>query len=298
MQIFAVFFTFTSALILTAVRCEDVVLSDFTDEPNVAANAITNTNSIKNLISVDTCVDICIGSDATTKPPDQNDMNQRCCEKGCRLFNIISLSQDENDNNKTLHECYKACDESYSFQADTSKPSCYFGCKSIFSKQDSDFAIAGMFLLLNGNEFSKDNYKKLELSALINIEEVDSELIIDPSVLQQLSQEEINYKIPLSSVRTMPIQTAILKQSKSGWLDCASYNSGIPKWVLIVMVIMAVIAVIWLSITADLKHSEKVKNVEEGSTPDENDEKKLFIDNEAEIAFSLPPKYDNETQQV
>lgn len=115
----------------------------------------------------------------------------------------------------------------------------------------------------------------------------------DPNIQNQLEfGYNVEYKIPETRIRTMPIEQIIdfnQKQNSGDWLDCASRNSGIPKLILLVAIVSAVLIALWLSFSTD-------KRVE---VDDDDDHLiKEFVDVEKQmennfdcVEFSEPSKF-------
>lgn len=104
----------------------------------------------------------------------------------------------------------------------------------------------------------QDNPKNF-IIAEPELEIFEFELLNDPNIQSQLDfGHNVEYKIPETRIQTMPIEQIIdynnQKQVTGGdWLDCASRNSGIPKWILLTAILAAVLIALWLSLSTDKK---------------------------------------------
>lgn len=142
------------------------------------------------------------------------------------------------------------------------------------------------------------------------MELIETDFLSDPSIKSQLEIGfNIDYKIPETRIRTMPIEVQekfLTKDQNVDWLDCASRNSGIPRWLLILPILLAVLIALWLSCL-----TEKQKNqdcLDDGRDVDVSDEKLILADDEVaknadlpekEVEFlNFPTKYTLETEKV
>lgn len=111
----------------------------------------------------------------------------------------------------------------------------------------------------------------------------------------------------------MPIEITeeeiTVKESRD-WLDCASYNSGIPRWILLSAILSAVLIALWLSFSTEKRNSQ-----EPTIMLDITDDKMILINDDTEkdpklleanpgiysshdVNFSVPPKYSVECEKV
>lgn len=134
-----------------------------------------------------------------------------------------------------------------------------------------------------------------------DLEILESDILSDPSIKSQLEIGfNIDYKIPETHIRTMPIEfkdddNTIKSNEYSGdWLDCASRNSGIPRWILLTAFLSAVLVALWLSFSTEKRSSDELVDID---VPDD----KLIIGDEEkdrEFEFLAPPKYTVESEKV
>lgn len=238
--------TFSFLLIMTLVSC-DILLNDFIYEK-------------------DLCKDICVDSFFLLPLiPDA----QSICQRGCRFFNIIYL-KDEHDFNATRDECFDSCFESY--ERTLMRNACVIGCKAMFKKKESE--VTNVLLLIDQEKPKNVIFLEPELELL------ESDILSDPLIHSQIEiGYNIEYKIPETNIRTMPIvefiemeretETRHQQQITTDWLDCASRNSGIPKWILLPAILTAVVIAVWLSFGTFTERRDK----EDILLDDEKDEK-------------------------
>ncbi|EFA10636.1 transmembrane protein 59-like [Tribolium castaneum] len=243
----------------------------------------------------DQCISLCKENELPLL--DLENYEQIVCQRGCRFFNIINF-KDELNLNTTRKECHLSCNESYIVAKENEI--CLKGCDLMAKKRQSDMST---FLVI-----TEDDESHNIVLAEPDLEILESDILSDPSIKSQLEIGfNIDYKIPETHIRTMPIEfkddTIVIKSSEySGdWLDCASRNSGIPRWILLTAFLSAVLVALWLSFSTEKKNTEEVAEVD---IPDE----KLILENEEkdpelledfqEIGFSTPPKYTVESEKV
>lgn len=140
--------------------------------------------------------------------------------------------------------------------------------------------------------------------------EIEFDLLSDPSIKSQL-ETGVDYKIPETHIRTMPIpEEGVTLKEPRDWLDCASYNSGIPRWILLSAILSAVLIALWLSFSTEKRNSQ-----EPTIMLDITDDKMILINDDTEkdpkllesnpciyssqeVNFSVPPKYSVECEKV
>ncbi|KAF7270226.1 hypothetical protein GWI33_016776 [Rhynchophorus ferrugineus] len=246
-----------------------------------------------NLSVKDQCVNLCQSEKLPILEPDN--FESIVCQSGCRFFNIIKISRGF-DINPAIRHCHITCNESYSFPKE--RKVCTTGCELIASKTEID----AEFLIQSDEEKAKNELVLGEPDSDL----LETELLSDPSIKNQLEIGlNVDYKIPETHIRTMPIEgnLEINKHTSGDWLDCASKNSGIPRWILLSIMLGTVIVAIWLTLSIESRRG--VEDIEEGIILDvpndvslledyiiEKDcsifEKDYFFNN---TAFIPPPKY-------
>lgn len=140
--------------------------------------------------------------------------------------------------------------------------------------------------------------------------DIDFDTISDPSIKNQLDSSG-KYKIPETHIRTMPInnKTREYKKDSGDWLDCASQNSGIPRWILLTSMLSGVLIALWLCFATEKKtckeQSQDSEPILDNNDVDINTAEKVSIDLEDrsmiiqnQIGFIPPPPYDFEKEQI
>lgn len=90
----------------------------------------------------------------------------------------------------------------------------------------------------------------------------------------------------------MPIEIKEITKDSGDWLDCASQNSGIPRWILLAAISSAVLVALWLSFSSDKKNSQDENNM----NVDIPDDKLLIANHEILVEkdpsmLETPPLY-------
>lgn len=149
---------------------------------------------------------------------------------------------------------------------------------------------------------------KEEEKVLVSPErDIDLEMLSDPSIKSQLYTQAGDYKIPETHIRTMPIDKIKEDKKKDSvdWLDCASRNSGIPRWILLTAILSAVLVAVWLCFASEKKNS-KEKEIDENpinlpildddilKDPSILDDPPMIISDH--IRYISPPPYDHENE--
>lgn len=254
----------------------------------IYSNVIFNDLSFRK----DECKDIC--GDNFFLLPLVNDATV-ICQRGCRLFNIIDAKGDLNVN-KSKNDCFSSCTEAYlspDFEA------CKLGCNEMQKKRESDLS-KGFVLYIE--QEGQSNLMVVQP----DIDQVDLDILADPGLRGQLDVGySVEYKIPETHIRTMPINDGsnygippdmTLKQYQPAgdWLDCASRNSGIPRWILISAILLAILLGIWLIFASEKR--EPLHSPDHGPDIMSTDTDALVCNIES---FPVPPpKYSLESETV
>ncbi|XP_023014314.1 transmembrane protein 59-like [Leptinotarsa decemlineata] len=247
----------------------------------------------------DQCVNIC---KRTTLPAlDLDYYEQVVCQRGCKFFNIIKL-KDDSKINTTKKECFISCEETYIVKEENNI--CKTGC-SIMAKEQEN--LVSTLILETENSIVLASPER----------EIEFDLFSDPSIRNQLEIGfNVDYKIPETHIRTMPIEITeeeIRVKESGDWLDCASRNSGIPRWILLSAILSAVLIALWLSFSSEKRNSTE-EEISEIDIPDdklilEHDDSPekdpclleqgpvLFVEN-INYQPEAPPKYTLENDKV
>lgn len=153
--------------------------------------------------------------------------------------------------------------------------------------------------------FSENADALLLLEPSQDLIEADDDVFEDPSILSQIDSGFDKYKIPETHTKTMPVakdtanihSSVVVKAPAGDWLDCASKNSGIPRWILLTAILSAVLIALFLSFSSE-KREENNSNAKKGSKVDdwylvknefnpEKESKTAVLD----VQFTAPPKY-------
>ncbi|CAH1974005.1 unnamed protein product [Acanthoscelides obtectus] len=209
----------------------------------------------------DQCVDLC--KDAKLPALELDFYEQVVCQRGCRFFNIIKFTDDIKINT-TKKECHISCEESY------------------IEKKENEICKTGCDLMAKEQE-SLTSALLIEAESTIVLaspdRDIELDLLSDPSLKSQIEVGfNVDYKIPETHIRTMPIEISeeeINIRETTDWLDCASRNSGIPRWILLSAILLAILVALWLSFSSE-KHVIQEEVIADIGIPDD----KLILEND------------------
>nr|CAH7763659.1 unnamed protein product [Callosobruchus chinensis] len=220
------------------------------------------------LFVTDQCVGLC--KDAKLPALELDYYEQIVCQRGCRFFNIIKFT-DEIKINTTKKECHISCEESYIEKKENEI--CKTGCDLMAKEQES---LTSALLIEEENTIVLASPDR----------DIELDFLSDPSLKSQIEVGfNVDYKIPETHIRTMPIEISeeeINIRETSDWLDCASRNSGIPRWILLSAILSAILVALWLSFS-----SEKHVNQDEITDIDTPDSRLIYVDNITKERFKL-----------
>ncbi|XP_065171260.1 transmembrane protein 59-like [Atheta coriaria] len=233
---------FALVVIVALVGCTLAQNAVNNDHKNLDNNEINSSGN-----DMEQCQAVCV--DIFFLLPD-DPLAMSACQRGCRIFNIIYLRDDRNLNN-SKDECYSSCVDAYS-QLDLNT-ACRKGCKNMLRKKQSE--LEAVIVYIEQDTKNLDNPQP-------ELDELEMTWFIENYAPRELHyvDGQRDYKIPESMYRTLPIETLFEELTKpmnpppSGdWLDCASRNSGIPKWILVSAIISAILVALYLSISSEKK---------------------------------------------
>ncbi|CAH1170494.1 unnamed protein product [Phaedon cochleariae] len=255
------------------------------------------------LIVPDQCIGIC--KEAKLPHLDLENYEQIVCQRGCRFFNIINKLKFDMKINTTKKECLISCEESYLVKKENEI--CQTGCNEMGKIQEN---LVSNLLIETENSIVLASPEQ----------EIEFDVLSDPSLKSQLEVGfNVEYKIPETHIITMPIEITeeVIQVKESGdWLDCASRNSGIPRWILLSAILAAVLIALWLSFSTDKRNNqEEEENIVDIDIPDdkliletnetlmEKDQTDLdcvpiLVVGKNHICQELPPKYSPENEKI
>lgn len=153
---------------------------------------------------------------------------------------------------------------------------------------------------------SQDDVNNNIVLAEPDMELIETDFLSDPSIKSQLEIGfNIDYKIPETHIRTMPIELQdkyLTRTQNVDWLDCASRNSGIPRWLLLSAILLAVLFALWLSCLTEKQRHQECKGCTEEVR--DTDKVNLLVEHnvdycEKEVEFlNSTTKYTLETEKV
>lgn len=225
--------------------------------------------------------DSCEGACNRTYPehtyPDAKHLN--ACKKGCSLFTECGYNAVENDWNATLKACVNECSTAY--PDSNIHYACNGGCQTQFDKackekdqKESDGS--GLSLIMFVQRIYETVvyhfcrilrrtflavYLQKDTGNLVVVRgEMRPVAILDPHAGDS-EEEQSDPETSTAAVRT-PEPTPVLSASgkdqvaaispeepttmSSSWLDCISRQSGIPQWLLMLVLFLVVVTMVWL----------------------------------------------------
>lgn len=243
----------------------------------------------------DKCISLCEKEKLPALEP--NTFERVVCQTGCRFFSILKFTGL--DIKLAAKDCQISCNDSFGFTKE--RKVCAIGCHLISSNTENDVKM----LVEPINEKSK---KELVIGEP-DTDLLESDMLMsDPSFKSQLEIGfNIDYKIPETHIRTMPIERkiyAVRVVLKDSWLECVSKTSGIPRWILALVLFGAFVVVIGIMVMSLVSIMEPKKNedLEYGVILELSDDmsvrKTLFetacdslLPKYSETDDNLPPKY-------
>lgn len=200
--------------------------------------------------------------------PDSSDLKKACGE-GCRLFKIIGLAKGFTNSNKTLGLCISACSEA--FINESSAKACNQGCHHQIKSKSKDEAqtlhlLTPLFYVKSAyNSMAHHVRQFISTSWTVYVQEDSGKMI----VLQTNPKIVESTEYPVMKERNSYVKNyqPSWQEDRLDWMDCISHQSGIPRWLLVIVLFGFILALLWLccatAVTAPNHYlsSNKKKNV-------------------------------------
>lgn len=255
----------------------------------------------------DPCVNLCEKITTLTITKDTTKYMKSCCQRGCRFFNLVDLSQgfiNEGFNGTAIMACEASCSEAYTVTQD--RDACKAGCNYMSKQRISD-----LLSLLSVAVYVEENVG-IDTNALLMSPEIpETDILTDPSLRKELLPgwwDSDGFKLPQTFVKTVPMDSGTadygipsdysgendqsVSLPGSDWLQCASRHTGIPRWLLGSAIVGAALSILWLCLFPK-EQSDFDIGIKETETEKQNLPSKMmvYIPDEAPLYQSPPPKY-------
>lgn len=181
---------------------------------------------------------------------------RKACSEGCRLYTVIELAKDIRDSNKTAKLCEGACIEAYPNQTGQID-ACIYGCYAYPPKKENEEEIQTMHLL-TPLMYVKSAYNSvahhvkqfISTSWTVYVQENSGKMVIlqtSPKIVESLeytvSRDESSSNNNNNNLKDYQQNW---QEAKLDWMDCISHQSGIPRWLLVVVLFGFIFALLWL----------------------------------------------------
>jgi hypothetical protein len=176
--------------------------------------------------------------------------HSKSCAEGCRLFKIIELAKGFTNNNKTLGLCLSACSEA--FINASSAVACNHGCRHYMdtkSKGETQtlHLLTPLFYMRSAyNTVAHHVRQFIATSWTVYVQEGSGKMIVlqtNPKIVESTDypvvKEKSNYNYIRNYQQTWP-------EERLDWMDCISHQSGIPRWLLVIVLFGFILALLWL----------------------------------------------------
>ncbi|XP_014211653.1 uncharacterized protein LOC106641672 [Copidosoma floridanum] len=222
-----------------------------------------------------------------------------CCERGCRFYNLINLSQELETpgSNNSLSQCDSSCTMAY--QDLQELVACRTGCALMTDQRLDSFTPLFSIAIQFGD---------VQPNILFPQDTPDNNIFTDFGLSKELLPvwwNENGMKLPETYLKTIPIDTGSMDYTApseyleenekstslpgSDWLQCASRHTGIPRWLLALAIATAALSALWLCLSP-----EKPTDIEKVTLTDPSPTSKItvYLPDEAPLHKKPPPKYD------
>ncbi|CAL1264011.1 unnamed protein product [Larinioides sclopetarius] len=174
---------------------------------------------------------------------------RKSCAEGCRLYTVIGLAKDLHDSNKTVKLCEAACSEA--FINESSANACNYGCNSYPAERVEDEDVQTLHLLTPlmyvrsaYNSMAHHVKQFISTSWTVYVQEDSGKMVIlqtSPKVV-----ESLEYSVSRDDGNSLKDYQQGWQEAKLDWMDCISHQSGIPRWLLVVVLFGFIFALLWL----------------------------------------------------
>ncbi|GIY99535.1 transmembrane protein 59 [Caerostris extrusa] len=174
---------------------------------------------------------------------------KKSCSEGCRLYTVIRLAKDLRDSNKTVKLCESACTEAFTNESFAN--ACSFGCNAYPATKNSEGETQTLHLLTPlmyvrsaYNSMAHHVKQFISTSWTVYVQEDSAKMVIlqtSPKVV-----ESIEYSVSRDDGNSLKDYQQGWQEAKLDWMDCISHQSGIPRWLLVVVLFGFIFALLWL----------------------------------------------------
>ncbi|XP_042909220.1 transmembrane protein 59 [Parasteatoda tepidariorum] len=173
---------------------------------------------------------------------------QKSCAEGCRLYTVIGLAKDIQDVNKTTILCIAACSEA--FVNESANNACNYGCCAYPPPVETEevqtlhLLTPLMYVKSAYNSMTRHVKQFISTSWTVYVQEDSGKMIVlqtSPKVV-----ESLEYSVSNDEDSNSKDYQSNWQEAKVDWMDCISHQSGIPRWILVVILFGFVFALLWL----------------------------------------------------
>ncbi|XP_071954413.1 transmembrane protein 59-like [Antedon mediterranea] len=212
------------------------------------------------LDDVSSCSETCENTYPMHTYPEND--NLVACERGCRLLSIVEFAnEDQTDLNSTLKTCEGACNEAYDTNEDGNF-ACSLGCKSqlpYIRQLREQYAnmepvihmLTPLLMMQNMYHEVLDNAHGMMMSSFSLFMQSDDGVVyvfesqpkLDTFTYQPKYEDQ---PLDLDTLVDMPSYDSSYS-GNTDWLTCVSYRSGLPEWLISLILFLSSASMIWLA---------------------------------------------------
>ncbi|XP_033113920.1 transmembrane protein 59-like [Anneissia japonica] len=216
------------------------------------------------LDDVSSCSETCENTYPMHTYPEND--NLVACQRGCRLLSIVEFADEGmTDLNNTLTTCEGACKEAYDDMSEGACFACCLGCASqvpyIMQLREKYAQMEPVIHLLTPlltmqNIYREivDNAHGMIMSSWSVFMQSDNGIVyvfeskprVDTFTLQSQYLNEDQVLVVDDVVDTSPSYDSSYTSNTSDWLSCVSYRSGLPEWLISLILFLSSASMIWL----------------------------------------------------
>ncbi|KAF8777227.1 Transmembrane protein 59 like protein [Argiope bruennichi] len=163
---------------------------------------------------------------------------------------VFGVRKDFRDSNKTLKLCENACSEGYVNESHAN--ACRYGCNSQSESREWKDEEAQTLHLVTPWMYIRSAYSSLAhhvkqfitTSWMVYVQEDSGKMVIvqtSPKVV-----ESVEYSVSSDDDNSVKDYQQDWQEAKLDWMDCISHQSGIPRWLLVVVLFGFIFALLWL----------------------------------------------------
>lgn len=209
------------------------------------------------------CEDVCNNTYSAHNYANKRQELLGACEQGCKQFNEFGKDSSAHDLNQTHEACFNACTVAYPYSP--TFYACKLGCDEQFKETSkkqtgTQHTLTLLLFVQHVYETVVDHFCRIlrrTFYAVYLQRDTGSLVVVRGEFAPvQIMDSHAGEKSASAAIRSSttqatdsPKEVPTLREDapeSSSWLDCISRQSGIPQWLLMLVLFLVIVTMVWL----------------------------------------------------